>query len=253
MTLTQSGGKKITDVKTYYCGYCVNHLHRMFKNAPKEMRRFYAAAVLFRYNGDYYLFDTGYSTRIFECDWRSKIYNRIIPTFCTKQDGLKQQLLSDGINLADIRGIILSHLHPDHVGGLIDFPDCKIFVSRNTYCILQKPKLLDLVFKELFPRDINGRVEVLDFSEEYDLMGDKSVILKNVSGHTHGQIGMLLPEHNTFYAADSAWGTDLLDKPMKFPARLLQKDYKEYQKTIKKIKQMQAAGINVITSHEVRK
>ena len=260
--MQNSGGKKITDVKTYYCGYCANQLHIMFKNTPKEMRRFYAAAVLFQHNGDHYLFDTGYSTRIYEGDWHAKIYNRIIPTFCTEQDGLKQQLLNDGINPADIKGIILSHLHPDHIGGLIDFPDCKIFISRNTYCAFQKPKLLDLIFKELFPQDFNSRVEILDFSEKYEeykahegynLMGDKSVILIEVSGHANGQIGMLLPEYNTFYAADSAWGTDLLDKPLKFPARLLQNDYEEYQKTINRIKKMQATGINVIMSHEVRK
>ena len=148
--------------------------------------------------------------------------------------------------------MLFRSLHPDHIGGLIDFPDCKIFVSRNTYETLQKPKLLDLIFKKLLPQDIDNRIEILDFLKEYDFMGDESVILKDVSGHTSGQIGMLLSEHNTFYVADSAWGADLLEKQMKFPARLLQKNYKEYQKTIEKVKQMQAAGINVITSHEVR-
>jgi len=251
--ITQSGAKKIADVKTYYCGYCINHLHRMFKNTQKETRQFFAAAVLFRHNDDYYLFDTGYSTRVFGCGWRSKIYNWLNPVVCDKHDNLKEQLSNDGIKPADIKGIILSHLHPDHIGGLTDLPDSEIMISRNTYCTLQSAGLFDLVFMNLIPKDIESRVTILDIAEDCDFFGDGSVIFKDVSGHTKGQTGMFLPEHNTFYVADSCWGTDLFDKRMRFLAKLVQKDYKEYQQTIEKIKQMQAAGVDVITSHEVRK
>ena len=77
------------------------------------------------------------------------------------------------------------------------------------------------------------------------------MILKDMSGHTIGQMGMFLPEHNTFYAVDSRWATELMGKVMRFTGRFIQKDYTMYQKTIKKLERMQSDGIRVVFSHEV--
>lgn len=110
---------------------------------------------------------------------------------------------------------------------------------------------MDLVFTNMIPSDFKSRVTVLDFKDDYDLFGDKSVILKDVSGHTKGQIGLFLSEYNTFYAADSCWSSDFFDKSMKFSGRFIQKDYKLYKRTIEKLKDMQSAGVKVVLSHEV--
>lgn len=247
----QIGGKKITNIRTYFCGYCTNDLNKIYKNTPKEKRDFPARTVAFSHDNDWYLFDTGYSHRVFENGWRSKLYSLLNPISFSENDRLKIQLKKDGITT--IKGIILSHLHPDHIGGLKDFSDTEIMISAQTKMLLQKPKLFDLIFTNLLPADFENRVRVLDITGEYDLFNDGSLILKNVSGHTKGQIGMFLPEHNIFYAADSTWGMDMIDKPMKWPARFLQQDFSAYQYTIEKIKGMQANGIDIIVSHEVGK
>lgn len=248
----QNGGKKITNIKTYYCGYCVNHLNRIFKNTKKETRHFAAMVALFQHNDSYYLFDTGYSKLVLENGWRSKVYNTLNPIIFNDKDSLVTQLANDNILPSDIKGIILSHLHPDHIGGLLDFPNSKIYVSKKTYLTLKNPKLFDIIFKNLIPTNFENRIEILDFEDEHDFFGDGSLILKDVSGHTNGQMGMFLPEYNIFYGADSTWGMDLIDKPMKAVARFLQKDFKAYQNTIEKIKEMQENGIKVVVSHEVQ-
>jgi hypothetical protein len=61
-----------------------------------------------------------------------------------------------------------------------------------------------------------------------------------------------MSEYSRFYAADSCWGMDMLGKPLGFLAKLMQKDIKQYQKTVDAIKQMLAAGIEVMTSHDTR-
>ncbi len=218
---------------------------------PRVRRIFPATAVLLQHNGDIFLFDTGYSSRVLECGWRSYAYNLLNPMVCRKCDCLQNQLSKDGIKASEIKGIILSHLHPDHIGGLKDFPGCEIYISKGTYQTLKDPTLLDIIFDDLIPQDFETRLRVLDLSNEYDLFGDNSLMVMDISGHTNGQLGIHLPEHNIFLAADSCWGADLTNKRMRSLPKRLQKDYAAYQITQKKIQQMQADGIQVIFSHEV--
>jgi len=244
------GGGRISGIKTYYCGYCINHLQRMVKGVPPGTRAFPATAVLFRHDDNYYLFDTGYAPRVLRCGWRSVIYQWLNPLVCSVGDSLKEQLMADGIKPCRIKGVILSHMHPDHIAGLLDFPHSRIIISQNTWRTLRKATLPDLIFKELLPGDFLSRVQVLNLREDYDLFGDGSAVLKDISGHTHGQMGLHLREYNRFYAADSSWGSDLWDLPLRFLARLLQKDYRAYQRTLKRIKRMQAMGTEIMLSHD---
>lgn len=51
--------------------------------------------------------------------------------------GLKSQLAQFGVQPADIDAILLTHAHPDHIGGLIDnfnhvlFPNAELFLHQN--------------------------------------------------------------------------------------------------------------------------
>lgn len=241
---------KITDVKPYRCGYCVNQLQRVFWDAPRRKQKFPAIAVFFRHNGDAYLFDTGYARRVLACGWQSVAYKTLNPVVVDDTDALAVQLAKDGISTAEIKGIILSHLHPDHIGGLLDFPESQVYISGRTQAVLQKPSLLDLVFPALLPGDFAARCKCLPVQSGYDIFGDGSALLEDISGHTDGQLGLHLPEHNLFLAADSSWGADWLGKPMKLPGRILQRDYGAYQTTADKVKRMQNAGVQVLFSHE---
>ncbi len=248
----QSGGKAINNLTVYSCGHCLNNFHRVFHGVPNQKQKIPATAVVFQHTGDYYLFDTGYSQRVFENGWRSKVYRKLNPVVVEENESLAVQLAKDGVNINKIKGIILSHLHPDHIGGLADFPKCAIFLSRDAYATFQKPSLRDLVFTNLLPADFEKRAVVLDIKNDYDLFGDQSVILKDIPGHAKGQMGMFLPEHNIFFAADASWGTALLDKPMKLPGRLLQKDYISYRKTADALIDMQKNGVRIRFTHEVQ-
>ena len=103
----QSGGEKITEIKTYSCGSCSNNLGLVFKDMPHEKREFPARAILLKHQNDYFIFDTGYSNRVFENGIISKLYAWLNPIhYDDKQDNLANQLAQDGIYLEQIKFIV---------------------------------------------------------------------------------------------------------------------------------------------------
>lgn len=249
----QSGGEKITEIKTYSCGSCSNNLGLVFKDMPHEKREFPARAILLKHQNDYFIFDTGYSNRVFENGIISKLYAWLNPIhYDDKQDNLANQLAQDGIYLEQIKFIVLSHLHPDHIGGLRDFPGVPILLSNQTYQDYKQARVKDLIFKNLLPDDFESRISIFDTQAgDFDLFDDGSCLLKPIPGHTLGQVGMLLPEYHLFFAVDSSWGADLLDKKMRFTGRMVQKNYQRYLSTSQMVQSMIADGIEVHFCHEL--
>jgi glyoxylase-like metal-dependent hydrolase (beta-lactamase superfamily II) len=49
------------------------------------------------------------------------------------EDEIGAQLSTLGVRPADVRWVVLTHLHTDHAGGLHHFPDSEILVSREEY------------------------------------------------------------------------------------------------------------------------
>ena len=74
----EHGGKNITEIKFYECGYCVNQLSHVFRRHHKEKRNFPALVVLIKHR-EYgnMLFDTGYSELIYQNGFPSFLYNAI--------------------------------------------------------------------------------------------------------------------------------------------------------------------------------
>ena len=72
------------------------------------------------------LFDAGSAPRTFElAPWSRSV--------CTCDATAAQQLAGLGIAASDVRHVIASHLHLDHVGGLRDFPEAAIHVHREAW------------------------------------------------------------------------------------------------------------------------
>ncbi len=174
------------------------------------------------------LFDAGYSPRFFADTARFpySLYRRLTPVTCGADDTAAAHLTRMGISPRDVSLIVLSHFHADHVGGLRDFPDARILYSAHA---------LDRVWKQRssfghvrrgflpghLPSDFAARASEIeasarvgvpglsaDFAEGFDLLGDRSLIAMDVSGHVRGQMG-LFAEHTqgppAFLVADACW------------------------------------------------
>lgn len=253
--------REITSIRYYDCGQCINQLAHVFKGHPNERRRFPAGVFLLEHSAEgLILFDTGYSRSIYHLGITGWLYNTLNPTTVTADNEIVAKLRADGIAVEDISYVILSHLHPDHIGGVKFFPHAKFLLSRSSYELLQHPRVKDLVFTRLLPDWFESRLEILDDFQVDAATGlasiqpfsDNSLVVVDLEGHARGQIGVLIPG-KLLLAADACWGSDLVDYTPKMTpiAKLIQYDYHAYVTVLAKLAKLNRSGIKIYYSHEV--
>lgn len=261
----ENGGRKIKSIKIYLCGYCENNLKLVFKHHRNEVRKFPAIAVLIEHCilGNI-LYDTGYSELIYKNHIVSFIYNLLNKTYIDSKNTVVAKLQTDSIDPESINKIILSHSHPDHIGGLRLFNSYELLSTQKVLNTLKTGNAFQLVFKNMIP---NSNIKFTPvkpykhsiflneyFEKTYDVLGDGSIIGVEVNGHSDGQLGIYLPELNILFAADACWGSDLMSKvkEMRFISRKIQSDFKQYVNTVSKLEKLAVdhPEIKIIYSHE---
>jgi len=111
-----------------------------------------------------------------------------------QRDKLAESLKSDGINLNDIDGIVISHMHYDHSLNSTLFRRAKVYISEReyNYCINSKDNALaDFLIDILKERIIKVR-------EGENLYGLKFIELP---GHTGGTLGLMMDK--TLFVGDA--------------------------------------------------
>lgn len=254
--------KIIKEIKYYNCGYCTNNLKLLFKKHKREIEVFPAGVFLVKHPKEgYVLFDTGYSTDIYNIGWKGKLYNLFNPTYVKKEDQINIQLEKDGIKCSKIKYLVLTHLHPDHIGCVKYFKNAKILVSEEVFNTYKKNKIRYLIFDKLLPEWFEKKLTIIadkqleenknKYFSYYDLFDDKSMLLTKVNGHAKGQICSLIQD-KVFLGADSSWGNSFVGKAndFKFFPRLIQSDMNDYIINDKLLKRMKKDGIKLCFSHD---
>ena len=115
-----------------------------------------------------------------------------------------------------LRWAILSHVHLDHAGGLMDLPRMPVLLTREELQFANDPKVQAKGFTiaahtQKFP-PITAPSLKFDptpyetFDESADLYKDGSVVVVPLRGHTPGSVGIfvnLSPARRLFYVGDS--------------------------------------------------
>ncbi|WP_321387731.1 MBL fold metallo-hydrolase [uncultured Enterococcus sp.] len=257
--------KTIEAINYYACGYCTNNQATLFKQEEKKELLFPAGVFLLKHKSrGYILYDTGYTTELYQKKWLYRIYNHLNPTVIDRKQMIDYQLNQSGVRPEEIRLVILSHLHPDHIGGTKYFPNARFLLSEECFQAYKKNKFKSLIFHEFLPTDFDERIEriaprekqsAFPYKEACDLFGDGSILLSSFDGHAKGQLCMYLPEHKLFVAADICWGIDLLEKTKKIrriPA-MIQDDITAYKTSIQYLKAIMADGNQIVVSHDPEK
>jgi len=121
----------------------------------------------------------------------------------TSDDTLTKKLDRLGYAAADVRKVIVSHLHFDHVGGIAEVPQAELFVSGDEWRQLSGPHPeRDFILREHI--ELSGaKWRQIEFAPTddpllalfggcYDVMGDGSMTLLPTPGHTPGSMSMLV-------------------------------------------------------------
>lgn len=216
----------MNEVKLYlnYAGYCYARESHAIRNGSNRKIKFHALFGLIEHpQQGWILYDTGYTRRFYTAtrNFPQSIYAGLTRVVVTEEDEVKSQIERLGLKTADIRHIILTHFHADHIGGLKDFDQAIIHCSRigygevkNTNSFLGFSKG---ILKSLIPMDMDQRVRFIEesavqvtddiFETIYDLFHDNSLLIYPVPGHAAGQLALLLKTEKQYYflIADACW------------------------------------------------
>ena len=155
------------------------------------------------------LFDAGQDRRsVTEADYfpggfTGLIYSRLARFEIASDETLSARLASIGHGISDVRTVVLSHLHQDHIGGLRELSDAEIVVSASKWAQLDDSRaeskgflkehidLPGISWNLVDPTAVTDHT-IAPFTASYDLYGDGSLVLLPTPGHTAGSLSMLV-------------------------------------------------------------
>ncbi|ETX08441.1 MAG: hypothetical protein ETSY2_05420 [Candidatus Entotheonella gemina] len=187
------------------------------------------------------LFDTGNNVAISDgqCKkhWAAGMCDFVKPSQ-TRADVIDKQLEKVGYKIDDVKIVITSHSHLDHIGNIEMFP--------KAIHVIQKKELYQAWWPEKFQRggahvmadyDDARDFNYLELDGDYDLFGDGSVVVLSTPGHTlgHQSVKVQLPETGTvILSQDAIWMEENLEG---YPAGL---NYSvlDYTNSVNRLKMM---------------
>lgn len=242
-------------------GYCTQNEAIVLRTSSRTLR-FPALVTLIEHpQQGYLLFDTGYTQRFFDSTQHLpfRLYRWLTPVFLKAEETAIEQLAARGIDATQIKTIILSHFHADHLCGLLDFPEARFIYFADAYASVagkQGMAALRAAFLPgTLPTDFEQRSTPIErsqlctlpaayapFSEGVDLLGDGSLIAVPIPGHAIGQLGLFVntEQGTVFLAADAVWHSRavreaILPHPI---TRLIFASWKDYVDSFNKVCQL---------------
>jgi glyoxylase-like metal-dependent hydrolase (beta-lactamase superfamily II) len=198
----------------------------------------------------------------------------VTPVTVTPETSAVGRLKALGIEEREVGHVILSHFHADHIGGAGDFSRARmVYSSRELGELLSLGKFQQVkhgFLKALLPDDLHSRsipadhfpVPLPELGPDWsgmDLLGDSSLFLVPLPGHTLGQIGLYAPGvsgQDYLLVADAAWLTPSFEENINPMAvtDLIFHDGNEYRRTLGRLHELhcrkKADGrLRILTCH----
>lgn len=215
------------------------------------------------------LFDTGYSQHFFDATRRlpELLYRTTLPVTLPDEEHLPRQLAALDIDPADVRRIVVSHFHGDHVGGLLDHPRARIIAgasgAEHALSLKGINATRHAILPALLPDDLRDRLDPVDGFppvtvgglQTWDLLGDRSLLAVDLPGHMPGHLGLLFTSggRQVLLVGDAAWTTRSF-RDLKPPSRLakgVMHDWSSTVRTLGVLHELDAAnpGLLVLPAH----
>jgi glyoxylase-like metal-dependent hydrolase (beta-lactamase superfamily II) len=119
--------------------------------------------------------------------------------------------LSLGFDPKNVRHILATHLHIDHISGAIDFPEAEVHTTYDEWHARERVMRRQAggaevrIGERLRLHSLDGP-PALGFPASHDVFGDGTVLLLDAKGHTHGAVAVAvkLKERWLLHVGDSA-------------------------------------------------
>jgi glyoxylase-like metal-dependent hydrolase (beta-lactamase superfamily II) len=130
------------------------------------------------------------------------------------------QLAARGIDVRhDVKGVLMTHLHHDHAGGLHHFPHTPILVGRQNYQVARSLQgRLAGCLPQRWPRwflptliEVTGPA-IGPFPASFPVTRDGRIAFVDTPGHMCGHLSILVQDQEVLYclAGDATYDVDLL-------------------------------------------
>jgi glyoxylase-like metal-dependent hydrolase (beta-lactamase superfamily II) len=267
---------RAVDAELLVAGSCTHPEHVVLRNWRLRSMEFPATLAVIRHpEHGVVLYDTGYSQRFLDATrpFPERLYRWVTPVTIPPGATAAEQLRARGVDPEDVRRIVVSHFHADHVGGLADFPRARYVFLESSWAAVRDLRGVGALRRGflpgLLPADFDARglpvdtrhprplpPELAPFTHGYDLFGDGSLLAVELAGHAAGQMGLVLrrPDGGLwFLVADACWTSRCYRErtPPHGLTRLLFDDTREYRRTLERIADVHdgSPAVRIIPSH----
>lgn len=204
-------------------GYCLARESHILQGGARRLVACHSLVALLRHpEHGWLLWDTGYAPRMLDVTRRLpfSLYRAATPLHIRPELAVVAQLARLGLRASDVRRVLISHFHADHIAGLRDFPDAEYIASRQAYSDVAARQSFAALRRAFIPALLPEHFEkhatlLAPFQGEalpalgatHDLFNDGSLLLLELPGHARGQIGLLAhtARGRVLFAADGCW------------------------------------------------
>lgn len=187
-----------------------------------------ASGLLIRHPKGHLLLDLGNSTHfdeeLGELGFVERQYRKLGPGGLPTQKSIVQALAEVHELPSQLSGLVVSHVHPDHVGGIDNLPDVPVLLpqeeldyaarmnGRGSFAVTGAHALA-LARRGKPLTFATAPYETFDTSLDY--FGDGSVVFVLLAGHTPGSLGTFVSrdaQRRLFHVGDAVDTTEAIDK-----------------------------------------
>ena len=178
----------------------------------------------------------------------------------TSEQAVPDQLRARGLDAADLRVVLMTHMHFDHASAISEFPNATFVLSKQEWDVLNEGKVTDGYVKSqydfgfdyrTFDFDSPGTDSFATFGRSFDLFGDGSVHAVFTPGHTHGHTSYVLRlrDREVLIAGDAIYTMRTLEESV-LPYKTA--DEHHFRRSLKEIQRYRdrTPGALIIPGHD---